>query len=212
MGTGSLGATGTVAFGIAIVLLAGCGPDGGSGSAIEEPPESEAVMRCEVLARGELPDDVDGDASLDDLLARERERCWELGVDLPAAGSSAGGGAAGDGTGSAGDGDGGQRSDGGAQDDGTIEDEGSADETSDTDDPSEDVDRTLIELARVYCDIRTETESYTTQPPQPVEERLEAASLELFAALEAIGSGLTDPAFQAEAHRICPEWVPDPTQ
>ena len=207
-----MGATGTASFTIGILLLAGCGPDDGTDVAHEEPPETDAVERCEALARGELPDEVDTDTSLDDLIARERDRCQELGVELPAVGSGSGGDAGGAGAGSPGASDGADGSDGGAQDDGAPEDESSADDTSEVDDISEDVDRTLAELAQAYCDIRTELESYPTQPPRSVEDRLEAASLELFAALEAIDSGLTDPAFQLEAHQICPEWVPDPTQ
>lgn len=212
MGAGVVGTTGPGALAIGIVLLVGCGPDDGTDVAFDDPTEAGAVERCEAPARGELPDDVDAGESLDDLIASERERCRELGIELPAAGNGAGGDGAGNGAGSAGDPDGATSSDGGAQDDTAVEDEVSADDSSDLDDDVEGVDRTLTELAREYCDIRTELESYGTQPPQPVEDRLEAQSLELFAALEAIGSGLEDAAFQAEAHRICPEWIPDPAQ
>lgn len=217
MGAGEVGTTGAVVLAIGIVLLAGCGDDDVSDLPLDDPAETGAVARCEVLARGELPDDIETDESLADVIAMERERCREIGIELAVGGgaaASSGTGADGgdDGAGSAGDGDGARRSDGGAQDDTALEDDASADATGDLDDAPEGADRTLTELARVYCDIRSEVESYPTQPPQPVEDRLEAQSLELFAALEAIGSGLQDLAFQVEAHRLCPEWVPDPTR
>ena len=206
-------AAGSVALTIGVLLLLGCGSDDGTDAALEAQAEAEAIVRCEMLARGELPDGFDETASIDDLIDGERDRCREFGIDLPPVGSGAGDDAAGGGAGSADDSDGTQRSDGGVRDDTTRDDEG-RDDDSDGDDRDAGTvpDGTLTELASVYCDIRTELESYQTQPPQPVEERLEAASLELISALEAIGSGLTDPAFQAEAHQICPEWVPDPTE
>lgn len=213
-----MGVAGPVALTIGVLLLLGCGSDDSTDAALEAQAEAEAIVRCEMLARGELPDEFDETASIDDLIDRERDRCRELGIDLPPVGSGAGDDAASGGAGSADESDGTQPSEGGVQDDTTLDDEGLDDERRDDDSDGDDRDAgavpdgTLTELASVYCDIRTELESYPTGPPQPVEDRLEAASLELFSALEAIGSGLTDPAFQAEAHQICPEWVPDPTE